>query len=212
MQIDVPADAKMTDAAHDGTSGTPEGKEDAKAADAGSGDRNQDNAKQNDKVEGQQEKMEIDKRSSTISTVSSVSDRGPKHVAVVPNFSLHASNRFACAIPLGGPDPYSPHDHWQWAATQWRGIIGPDVTIYVRDAESPGSERPPFEIDVVEGKAGATLVVVRRTKDEEQKKDGDAPEAKMHIEPPLLRRLGFEVSEVVRAFDSRVSKARDRAT
>ena len=107
-----------------------------------------------------------------------------KPVNIISNFSLHASNVFACRIPIGPQDRYSPNDHWQWTATQWRGILGPDLTIFVRDATVDDGEKPTV---LEEG----NLFVVQRTKNEE---------GVSQLEAPALRRLGFEVSEWVRAF------------
>jgi hypothetical protein len=52
-------------------------------------------------------------------------------VALIPGgFSLTASDKFASAVPIG--DKYAPVDHWQWMATIWRGIVGPDLVLYVK--------------------------------------------------------------------------------
>jgi hypothetical protein len=52
-------------------------------------------------------------------------------VAVLPTgFSLTISDRYACSIPIA--DHYAPIDHWHWTATLWRGIVGPDLLIYVK--------------------------------------------------------------------------------
>lgn len=50
---------------------------------------------------------------------------------ILPSFTLSAANAWAARIPIA--DAYSPADHWQWLATLWRGIVGPDVTVYVAD-------------------------------------------------------------------------------
>jgi hypothetical protein len=209
----APSDAGMTDAASDTVSPEPKerpahGNQDSEAhADAGNEKRADDHISQSDKNESApQEKMDIDKRGSTISTTSTASTRGSRPVAIVSNYSLHASNRFACAIPIGGTDPYSPNDHWQWAATQWRGIIGPDLTIYVCDAAYQESGRPPFEMEPVEGKSDAALFVVRCSRVDEHMGEGDGQEATMQVEPAVLRRVCFEVGEMVRAFGGRSSK------
>lgn len=123
---------------------------------------------------------------------SSLSSRGgsqtsAKPVSIIANYSLHASNFFACHIPITSHDPYSPIDHWTWTATQWRGIISPDLTIYVRDAASSDSGKSNVEI-----MADGNLFAVKRAKAEG--KDT------MEIEPSVLRRLGFEVGEWVQAF------------
>lgn len=52
-------------------------------------------------------------------------------VALLPaGFSLTISDRHACQIPIA--DSYLPVDHWQWMATLWRGIVGPDLVVYVK--------------------------------------------------------------------------------
>ncbi|KAH9826946.1 high-mobility group non-histone chromatin protein [Teratosphaeria destructans] len=121
------------------------------------------------------DRMDLDKTSFTPHT---------KPVGIIANFSLHASNVFACRIPIGPHDPYSPSDHWQWTATQWRGVIGPDLTIFVRDAAVGETGKPTVEMS-----AEGTLFVVKRV-------SGEGGE----LEASTLRRLGFEVSEWVRAF------------
>jgi len=70
---------------------------------------------------------------------------------VIPRYTLHTSNVWASALPIN--DTYSPADHWQWVATLWRGIVGPDFTVYVRSSEDPpdtaappGFSRPAVEI------------------------------------------------------------------
>lgn len=98
-----------------------------------------------------------------------------KPIAILPLFSLHASNIFACRIPL---THYAPYDHWSWNATQWRGVVGPDLTIYLKDGEDKGKSVEQFDEE--------RLFVVRRGAEE--------------IDGPTLRRVGFEVGEWVRAF------------
>lgn len=114
--------------------------------------------------------------------------RARKPVLVIPAFSLHATNVFSCRIPI--TDVYSPKEHWQWSATLWRGIIGPDLTIYLRDTDSDDSSR------AVEQSESERLFVVKRNKVEGSKE--------LNIESSTLRRLGFEVSEWVRAHGSRI--------
>ncbi|KJX94883.1 hypothetical protein TI39_contig4153g00002 [Zymoseptoria brevis] len=111
-----------------------------------------------------------------------------KPVSLIANYSLFASNFFACHIPITAHDPYSPLDHWTWTATQWRGIVSPDLTIYVRDSVS-GSEGGKASVEIM---ADGNLFSVKRTKIEGKDE--------LEIEPSVLRRLGFEVSEWVRAF------------
>ena len=123
-----------------------------------------------------------------------------KPVSIIANYSLSTSNLVACLIPLGPNDPYSPNDHWQWTATQWRGIIGPDLTIYVRDGTNLESGRPSVEIENVDGKSDVGLMVMRRTMSNDQNGGFDGAEVGSHVEASVLRRMGFEVGEWVRAF------------
>lgn len=183
-------DERYDDSSDDASSRGDKMQEDESANSEKAGDQ-QSSSQKSEKAEA--EKMDIDKRNSTASTTSAsatkVSSGSVKPVSIIPNYSLHTSNTYARHIPIGPSDPYSPNDHWQWTATQWRGIIGPDLTIYVRDAVSGESGRPSFEIEPVEGRPDVALFVVRR--------EGDG------VEASLLRRVGFEVSEWVRAFGGR---------
>ncbi|KAI7646315.1 hypothetical protein KC319_g11861 [Hortaea werneckii] len=133
-----------------------------------------------------------------------------KSIILLPNFSLHTSTAFALRIPIDANSQYSAPDHWQWAATQWRGVVGPDLTIYVRDSSSSGGSsaggtggettggtafgRGRGNGGVEMGEEG-NLFVVRRTVGGAAggKRGGD-------VEGSVLRRLGFEVGEWVRAF------------
>ncbi|KAI7238193.1 hypothetical protein KC330_g2720 [Hortaea werneckii] len=135
-----------------------------------------------------------------------------KPVILLPNFSLHTSTAFALRIPIDPNSQYSAPDHWQWAATQWRGVVGPDLTIYVRDSSSSGSSasgiggetggtagsgsrgRVVGGIGGVEMGEEGNLFVVRRTV------GGVGGKRSGEVEGSVLRRLGFEVGEWVRAF------------
>lgn len=107
-----------------------------------------------------------------------------KSISILPLFSLHASNTFACRIPLD--DAYSPGDHWQWCATQWRRTAGPDLTIFLRDE---GGEKGKLVEQVDEER----LFVVRRV-------PGAEGSGALEVDGATLRRVGFEVGEWVRAF------------
>jgi hypothetical protein len=144
------------------------------------------------------EKMDIDSVPKPSSPPSSKdappSNEGPssssgKPVRIIANYSLYASNFFACHIPIEAHARYSPKDHWEWTATQWRSIISPDLTIYVRDfgATSAGGDSG----KAVEFMDGGNLFVVKKSG------RGEGGEG---VEPATLRRLGFEVSEWVRGF------------
>jgi hypothetical protein len=119
--------------------------------------------------------MDVDKTTGTTAKPT------VKPIAILPLFSLHASNTFACRIPL--IDTYAPNDHWSWNATQWRGVIGADLTIYLKDGEEKGK--------MVEQSEEERLFVVRRGADAD-------------VDGSTLRRVGFEVGEWVRAFGESV--------
>lgn len=105
-----------------------------------------------------------------------------KPITLLPLFSLYASNTFACRIPI--LDTYAPADHWSWNATQWRGVVGADLTIYLKD-DVNGEER----VKMVEQSEEERLFVVSR-------KTGGGD----FVDGATLRRVGFEVGEWVRGF------------
>jgi hypothetical protein len=124
-------------------------------------------------------------------------------IALLPTgFSLSTSDRFAICIPIN--DAYAPVDHWQWMATLWRGIVGPDLTIYVKGVY--GDDREAVEelnkYGGVECRTDCAAVVIRVPIIEDMKNDGngvdDTKLVKGMIEEKTLRRLGFEVMEMVR--------------
>ena len=98
---------------------------------------------------------------------------------VAGGFSLSISDRFACRVPI--TDSYAPVDHWQWMATLWRGIVGPDLVVYVRSA----TEEELGKLQAVELKTpGIMMVRVHENTGLSEKTE---------------RRLGFEIVEWVRA-------------
>lgn len=113
-------------------------------------------------------------------------------VLLLSTYQLHTSDAYACRIPI--TDAYSPTDHWQWMATMWRGIVGPDITIFIRDS-------PPVEMareKIVEVKEDVKCLVVRKEK-------GAAD-----VEEKALRRVGFEVGEWVRSISNEAKEVRER--
>lgn len=54
-------------------------------------------------------------------------------VAIIPHYQLSTVESAARAIPI--VDAYAPIEHWQWAAALWRGCVGPDVTVVLRDCD-----------------------------------------------------------------------------
>jgi HMG box factor len=109
-------------------------------------------------------------------------------VALLPDgFSLTISDRFACRVPIA--DSYAPVDHWQWMATLWRGIVGPDLVIYVRGAEEEEMTR----LQAVE-MSGAEIMKVRVAVPASASGNMD----QVVVGEKVERRLGFEVVEWVR--------------
>ncbi|KAL8968737.1 MAG: hypothetical protein Q9183_002322 [Haloplaca sp. 2 TL-2023] len=108
-------------------------------------------------------------------------------IALVPAYQLTNTDRSACRVPID--DSYAPTDHWQWMASMWRGIVGPDVTIAVRGNDDGSLDS---RGRVVKGGAEVEVrledsraVIVRVDKGGKVAEGG-------------LRRLGFEVGEWIR--------------
>ena len=117
------------------------------------------------------------------STISSTTT--PKiPIALLPHgFSLTTSDTHALRIPIN--DAYAPVDHWQWMATLWRGIVGPDLTVLVqRVADREEMER----YGGVEIRADCAAIVLRVG-------------VGRRVEEKVARRLGFEVLEFVRGVE-----------
>ncbi|KAI4127212.1 MAG: hypothetical protein LQ338_003331 [Usnochroma carphineum] len=118
-------------------------------------------------------------------------------IALVPSYQLTQTDASACRVPID--DNYAPTDHWQWMASMWRGVVGPDVTVAVEEVREKDSGKGksggagagaglsatggPGEVDVRLEDAGAVIVKV-----EKGRKVGEG----------ALRRVGFEVGEWVR--------------
>lgn len=116
----------------------------------------------------------------SLSSSSPPTRQGRIPVALVTGgFSLTTSDRFACKVPIA--DSYAPVDHWQWMATLWRGIVGPDLVVYVRSA----SDEELGKLQAVELKAPGIMMV--------RVHEGTG------IVEKTERRLMFEVVEWVRA-------------
>lgn len=118
----------------------------------------------------------------------STPSKSPIPIALIPCYQLSTVDAAACAIPIS--DAYSPTDHWQWAATLWRGCVGPDITVYVRDCEKEEVDKfgggMPVEIRLQDAKT----VVVRKVQATDAR-GGD-------IDEKALRRVGFEIDEHLR--------------
>ncbi|KAF2708241.1 hypothetical protein K504DRAFT_381956 [Pleomassaria siparia CBS 279.74] len=106
-----------------------------------------------------------------------------KPVAILPTYQLHASDTYASRIPI--QDSYSPTDHWQWMATLWRGTVGPDLTIYVKNLEGKEEAKKLVELE----EQVRCLTVYR--------------EKGASFESSALRRVGFEVGEWIQSVGQR---------
>ena len=113
-------------------------------------------------------------------------------VALLPaGFSLTTSDDFAKRVPIN--DEYAPVDHWQWMATLWRGIIGPDVTIYTTRAEKSEIET----VGTVQVNRDYFSIILR------------VPETG-RMDEVTARRLGFEVLEMAIKVEERQRKLLER--
>lgn len=128
-------------------------------------------------------------------------------VLIPQGYSLSTSNAYALLIPIN--DSYAPVDHWQWMATLWRGIVGPDLTIYATRAGREEMEK----FGGVEIRGDCSTIVVRVPEDGDREyggedngkrkgRDGDSKgENGREMDEKTARRLGFEVLEFVRNLD-----------
>lgn len=114
-------------------------------------------------------------------------------VAVVSDgYSLTASDKWAATLPI--TDAYRLDDHWRWVATLWRGIVGADLTVYVKRisaaAAATGDEEQGSNNSVEFANADHSVLVLRMA-DDGQGRGG--------MDEKLERRLGFEIMEWVRS-------------
>ena len=108
-------------------------------------------------------------------------------IALVPGYQLTHTDAAAMRIPI--TDSYAPIDHWQWMATLWRGIIGPDVTIAI---EPPTRYPSTNSAGDSAGKPTGANVEIRL-------EDARAVVVKGAWGNRELRRVGFEVSEWIQS-------------
>ncbi|KAI0116309.1 hypothetical protein GGR51DRAFT_545895 [Nemania sp. FL0031] len=153
-------------------------------ADSGNGNDNSNNNDTNSAATGGASDSKSNNNNNT--TASSSPHRLP--IAILSDgYSLTFSDRYAGALHVN--DAYRADDHWQWVATLWRGIVGADLTVYVKrsadDAAPPphggGSGNSNNSVEI----AGPGVMVIRV-------QDGG------RVDEKLERRLGFEIAEWVR--------------
>lgn len=123
------------------------------------------------------EAMEVDSSSGNVG----------KLVVLLRTYTVTASNVFASRVAI--KDAYKAADHWQWTATLWRGIVGPDMTVYVKDVDSKEDG----------GKGGVEIKEENRIMAIRRFMSGEENGGVEGIEAGTLRRLGFEVGEWVRS-------------
>ncbi|KAK7397811.1 slightly ste11-like protein [Neonectria punicea] len=128
---------------------------------------------------------EIPRRGSAESS-SSLDSHGKPTSSNVPvallkeGYSLTVSDMLACNVPI--TDAYGPIDHWQWLATLWRGVVGPDLVVYVK----PSMDEEIAKHGTVHVQKRPGLVLVRIP-------------VGSNLDEATERRVGFEVVEWVRA-------------
>ncbi|KAK8086731.1 HMG box protein [Apiospora phragmitis] len=144
--------------------------------------------------------------SSIPATTPNTDNRVP--VAVLgAGYSLTQSDHYAATLPM--KDAYQTEDHWKWVATLWRGIVGPDLTIFVKLCsadEVRGNNCVEFvnPAVVVLRVLGPPAVAVAAAAAPPSSSSSDAPATApaasgMHVDERLERRLGFEIMEWVRS-------------
>lgn len=99
-------------------------------------------------------------------------------VALIKNgYCLTESDRFACNSSPA--EHWSAPDHWQWAAMLWRGMVAPDLTVYV--CPSHGEEID--QLGTVELQRALNLMLVR------------VPVGTEQLSEAIKRRVAFELME-----------------
>ncbi|KAL1969511.1 hypothetical protein VTN77DRAFT_8949 [Rasamsonia byssochlamydoides] len=115
-------------------------------------------------------------------SVSHAKVPNPVPIALVPRYQLTTADMFACSIPIN--DSYAPLDHWQWMASLWRGCVGPDVTVHIRECDREELDRHGVGNPVEVRLNDARTLIVRRT-----------PDSAKELEEKALRRVGFEIED-----------------
>lgn len=123
-------------------------------------------------------------------TSTSLPTKSPKiPLLIINNHILHATNVWSSSIPI--TDSYSPVDQWRWFASLWRGIIGADVTVYIKSLGTGDGDQQEKKKGV--GKMPAAIVEIK----EEFGTIVVRQDAK-RVDDSAVRRVAFEVGEWVR--------------
>lgn len=106
-------------------------------------------------------------------------------LVIIPRYQVRASDAYALTVPLA--DTYNALDHWSWMASMWRGTVGADFTIYIKDCTKEEMAREKA-VDIMEE---LKVIIVRKGKDEP-------------VSEVAMRRVGFEAGEWARAIGKAV--------
>ncbi|MCJ1464221.1 hypothetical protein MMC07_002834 [Pseudocyphellaria aurata] len=132
------------------------------------------------------------KQQESVSRAASPSPPTGVPIALLPSFQLSHTDAAASRIPI--TDEYAPVDHWQWMATLWRGVVGPDVTIAVAPNLPMSATSTTSEGKSSNGnfgfKSGGAEVRLDDARAIVVRADGRG-----NVLEGVLRRVGFEVSE-----------------
>lgn len=109
-------------------------------------------------------------------------------LVLISNHVLHGSNAWASALPI--EDLYSPADHWTWTATLFRGIVGADLTVYVKNVDKDKEE--PISAGAHSGQMEKTVEMKDEIGAIVVKRDGGK------LDHGSVRRVAFEIGECVR--------------
>ncbi|KAL5625086.1 hypothetical protein BROUX41_005146 [Berkeleyomyces rouxiae] len=118
-------------------------------------------------------------------TLTDRTEQTPDDSAKIPvalvtgGFRITLATRAALRIPI--EDAYTPTDHYQWMASIWRCVIGPDLTVNVLSVREEDF-RPADAFEVV----SPNMMVVRAVEGQ-------------RLDEAASRRLAFEVAEWVRS-------------
>ncbi|KAJ1325073.1 HMG box factor [Microdochium nivale] len=141
------------------------------------------------------------------SSPSLATDPTKMPVAIVSTgYSLTVSDRWAAALQEPGlTDAYSADDHWRWIATLWRGIVGADLTIYIREQHEANSDTASSvelltasAISASNSPSGTSAGTPGTTGGEDACVMVVTMEKNRGVDEKLERRLGFEIMEWVR--------------
>ncbi|KAL9087606.1 MAG: hypothetical protein Q9159_003556 [Coniocarpon cinnabarinum] len=121
----------------------------------------------------------------------------PTPVLLLNRYAHHAALSWAARVPLDGM--YEAKQHWLWFATQWRGVVGPDVTVYIRDV-SPEVFSKAKAVEICEDVRAIFVLRERNEKAEKSEDEGT-------VDDKTLRRVEFEVTEWIRHLVERGKKS-----